>query len=129
MPGRRWAALPLALLPLVAVGLVDPHRPGRYPTCPVRLLLGVDCPGCGSLRALHDLVTGHVVAAADHNALLLVVLPLVAAEGVRWLRGAPAGAFVRWRFAPLGVALVLVVWTVLRNVPAFPFDLLASSAA
>ena len=113
-----------AVLLLAALtGLVDPSRPGTYPVCPVRALTGLACPGCGSLRAMHDLAHGHVVAALDHNALLVVVLATAAALAARILAGRP-----RLRTAPsiVPVAVVLlIVWTVARNLPTEPFSVLA----
>jgi hypothetical protein len=66
----------LGLLALLAgvVGRVDPETPGTYPACPFAALTGLACPGCGSLRALHDLVHGSPLAALDHNGLFVVVL-------------------------------------------------------
>ena len=40
-------------------------------------LLGVQCPGCGSLRGVHDLATGQVAEAVGHNALLVPVLAVL----------------------------------------------------
>ncbi|MDW8804992.1 DUF2752 domain-containing protein [Streptomyces scabiei] len=123
-PLRRRAALEawlgallLAAL-ILATALADPARPGPFPTCPFRAVTGLDCPGCGSLRALHQLTRGHLVAAADYNALLLAYLPVAA--GV-WLRVVTSGSRPRvlrgwWGRAALAV---LLIWTVIRNLPVF----------
>jgi hypothetical protein len=90
-PRSRRLVAPLAvgaltLCSLAYVGLVDPNQPGHYPLCPTKALTGLDCPGCGGLRATHALVTGDVVGALDHNALVvLVILPLAVAAWVAWL--------------------------------------------
>ena len=34
----------------------DPRNPGTYPICPFLGLTGFHCPGCGTLRALHQLL-------------------------------------------------------------------------
>ncbi len=113
-----------AVLLLAALtGFVDPSRPGIYPTCPVHALTGLACPGCGSLRAMHDLAHGHVVAALDHNALLVVVLATTAVLAARILAGRPR-LHTRSSTARLAVAL-LIAWTVARNLPAEPFSVLA----
>lgn len=76
---------------LALVALVDPSRPGHYPTCPFLALTGLSCPGCGSLRALHALAHGRVAEAVGLNALLvLVALPLLALAWVGWARRAAA---------------------------------------
>jgi hypothetical protein len=44
------------------------------PVCPTNALLGIDCPGCGSLRMIHSLRHGDPVSALRFNALALVAL-------------------------------------------------------
>ncbi|MET9907367.1 DUF2752 domain-containing protein [Streptomyces sp. NPDC006476] len=101
---------------MLAAALGDPTRPGRFPTCPFRALTGLDCPGCGSLRALYDLAHGHVVAALDHNAFLVVFLPFGA---LVWLRAVTGGRSPS-RVLPGWVWLALVAaWGVIRNLPVF----------
>lgn len=90
-PRSRRLVAPLAVgaLTLCAaayVGLVDPNEPGHYPLCPTKALTGLDCPGCGGLRATHALFTGDLVGALDHNAyVVLVVIPLAVVAWVAWL--------------------------------------------
>ena len=55
------------------VGLVDPHKPDSvFPVCPFRLLTGWNCPACGGLRMVHDVLDGDLTAAITDNAFLLV---------------------------------------------------------
>lgn len=47
--------------------------------CPFHALTGLLCPGCGSLRAMHDLLNLRVADAFAHNALssaLAILAPL-----------------------------------------------------
>ena len=104
------------------LALVDPNVPGRYPTCPTKLLTGLDCPFCGGLRCVRALVSGDVGAAADHNLLVVLLAPVAVVAWLGWLVN-------RWNDRPMptlpvpprlvlwsSVALV-VVWTVVRNLP------------
>ncbi|EUA36348.1 hypothetical protein I549_1211 [Mycobacterium avium subsp. avium 2285 (R)] len=53
-----------------AVWAGDPTTPGGpLPVCPTKALLGVDCPGCGSLRMVYALMHGNLLGAARFNAL------------------------------------------------------------
>lgn len=125
--GRRLLA-PLAALGGSAAALgylaaVDPNRPGHYPLCPTQALFGVDCPGCGLLRGTHDLVTGDVAGALDHNVLLVIFAPLAVFLWFRWMRRSWRGTSPevtygesRRRSAVLVVGLVLLLaFGVVRN--------------
>ena len=96
--------------------------------CPTKALLGIDCPGCGSLRAVYWLMHGNLGEALRYNALGVVALVLLGWAFVAYCVGLWRGRRVRsWqhlRFAPF-VALVAVgVWIVIRNIPVAPFDAL-----
>ena len=109
-----------------AVWMGDPTTlGGPLPVCPTKALLGIDCPGCGSLRMLYSLLHGDVPASVRYNALgFVAVLFLLWAFGA-WTYGRIVGRKIvswqhqRWAAA---VALVLVsVWFVVRNLPFAPF--------
>ena len=74
---------------MLCLWAVDPHIEGRYPVCPVRFLTGLACPGCGSLRALHDLLHGNWSAAWRLNPLAMLLLPAL----LWWLADLGARAF------------------------------------
>ena len=57
----------------------DPATAGFYPPCLFKTLLGVPCPGCGSLRAAHQLLHGNFQEAWALNPTLTIVGPLAAA--------------------------------------------------
>ncbi|MFC4585586.1 DUF2752 domain-containing protein [Sphaerisporangium corydalis] len=103
------------------VGAVDPNAPGHYPTCPFLFLTGLYCPGCGTLRAVHALAHGDVVAALGLNPLAVVTVPFLLFWWGRWalrtwqrrpVRTSLAHPAYIWAF----LALVIVYWIV-RNLP------------
>jgi len=104
------------------VGLVDPNRPGHYPTCPFYAITGYYCPGCGSLRMVHALTHGHVAEAFGRNALAFVALPLLGYLWVRWTaavrRGRPLRAGVLPPWSMIVFAVVGLVFWVVRTLPA-----------
>ncbi|MGI9085839.1 MAG: DUF2752 domain-containing protein [Aeromicrobium sp.] len=124
---RRWVA-PAALAALAAAGaaavlLRDPHQSHAWGACPVNALTGGYCPGCGSMRGLHDLLVGHPLEAIGHNLLLLPALfwlgwwwvhELAAANG-RGIAGPPSSARFCW-----SLLAVLAAFTILRNLPGSP---------
>ena len=128
MPDRSIAYVTaLALAGLVAV--VCFLRPGStpfLPPCPFRLLTGFYCPGCGSTRMLYFLVHGRPYLAFRQNPLAMLVLPGVLYGLGRQMfarsRAAHSRIHPRWITAFL---VVVVLFTVLRNIPYAPFCALA----
>jgi hypothetical protein len=100
----------------------DPAKHGFYPLCLFHALTGWNCPGCGATRAAYQLLHGHLLHALQDNALFIVTLAAVAAQGARLavqkLRKQPVILIVPpkvlWAFL-----VVTLGFTVLRNLPAF----------
>jgi hypothetical protein len=87
-------------------------------------MTGLNCPGCGMTRALYALLHGHFQAALKDNALFLAVLAGLAVRGAwfagKKISGRPAGQFLSANIL-WPVLIVAVIFTVLRNLPAFEF--------
>jgi hypothetical protein len=60
---RHVRAALLFLVCGIVLFFFDPATTGLYPPCLFKTFLGVQCPGCGSLRAMHQLLHGNVAAA------------------------------------------------------------------
>lgn len=108
----------------VTVFFFNPSTYPLYPVCQFHRLTGLNCPGCGMTRAAYALLHGDGRTALHDNALFVAVLGLLALRGgwfaVNRIRGQANGDFIRakWLWPLLVVALV---FTVLRNLPAFAF--------
>ncbi|HEV7843429.1 MAG TPA: DUF2752 domain-containing protein [Pyrinomonadaceae bacterium] len=132
----RARLLALAIVTTTTAALLylrffNPATPGTsyYPSCPFHTLTGLNCPGCGTLRGLHQLTHGHLITALNYNALMVFSLPflgytfisyaLVAARG----RGLPK-PFIQPVFIKALFWIVIAFW-ILRNVPVYPLTLLS----
>jgi hypothetical protein len=72
------AAAPLTVVALAAAILLrfPPGQYSFYPQCPVYRYLHLQCPGCGTTRALVALLRGNISEAFRLNALtMLLMLP------------------------------------------------------
>lgn len=134
---NRRTFQPLALFATLAIAgaavlfIFDPSHWAFYPGCIFYRATGLLCPGCGSLRALHQLLHGHLATALRCNPLLFLTLLFVAGLGlVSWVR--PESAFqLPARNGPLArpvwlwiyLGLVVVFW-IIRNLQGPVFALL-----
>jgi hypothetical protein len=127
----RPATFALSALLAAAAGLVlfcfDPRQYHFYPVCFFHQATGLLCPGCGALRALHQLLHGHLAAAFRLNPVLVVSLPLLLWLGVGYVLRKAANQPVSLPLRPLWLWLLLaavLAVSVLRNLPGAPFALL-----
>ena len=123
---------------LAAIGAIlvlyfyNPLTAGFYPRCPSKLLTGFDCPGCGSLRALHSGLNGDFAAAWHYNPAVFFGLALLAMIGVASIHRtkplasrAPASiihlsrsmaSVTDNRYFAISILVAVILWTVFRNI-------------
>jgi hypothetical protein len=105
----------------VVLYLYNPETAGFYPVCAVHQLTGLQCPGCGSLRALHQLTHGNIAAAWHFNPLLIVLLPmgiwLGLREAVRWVFGWRWPGIIARPIVGWSIVVAMIVFGIVRNIP------------
>jgi len=133
---RKDRALVIALAVLVmAIGatMLYHRAPGGtswYPGCLMHRVTGLHCPGCGMTRAAYATLHGDLPRAFRMNPVGMVLLPVgmmaLALEGLGWVRNRPPpfrlnpGVKGAW-----ALAWLMISFWVLRNIPVWPFTLLA----
>lgn len=127
------AAALFAMAAAVAVlRIYDPASSGIFPPCPVHYLTGLYCPGCGSLRAMHQLLHGNLRAAWAMNPLTCILLPFLtyglASEALSRVRGRGLPQVFLPAASIRVLCGVIIVFGIVRNLPIHPFDLLAPGA-
>jgi hypothetical protein len=124
---RLWwlGAIVVALAVVAVLSRFDPARHPFYPRCYFKALTGWNCPGCGGLRATHQLLHGHVRAALALNPLLFVILPLAGWYGLAELTRRTSGRTLPVPFRrPVwlwGLLTLVAAFAILRNLPVGPF--------
>ena len=104
---------------------------GHLPQCTLRRLTGLDCAGCGMTRATHELLHLRIAEAVSYNPLLVLASPFLLVwcglEGAAWLYGERyRGPRIKVsRNGGLWIVAVVVLYSVLRNIPVWPLTLLA----
>ena len=127
-PANTWFAV--IILAVTAAGIAatvfffNPASHKFYPVCQFHRLTGLNCPGCGMTRALYALLHGDFSTALRDNALLVFGLTTAAVRGIwcgaRKYHGSAGGEFFPAKLL-LPLLSVALVFTVLRNLPAFAF--------
>lgn len=98
--------------------------------CTIHELTGIHCPGCGTGRALTAIVHFRFFTALRCNAPIVLLLPLLGwysfcgyMSYVFGVKNLPRFDVKPW-MAYMIIA-VIAVYCILRNIPVFPFTLLA----
>lgn len=115
-------ALGLVVSSVLALIYVVPPESGLYPSCPIHILTGILCPGCGGTRALHALLHGRLAAALELN-------PLVTSAAAPVLVFAAIQCHSLWRYGKLRslhvpramqaiTAIVVAAFWIARNLAA-----------
>lgn len=96
----------------------DPMESSIFPKCVFYSVTGLKCPGCGTQRALHAMLTGDLAAAWHYNAFWVVMLPVIAlllgAEGLR-KRAPRLYVAVNSKWVVAAVLVAVVAWWIARN--------------
>lgn len=109
--------------------LFDPASSVFYPPCPFHKLTSLYCPGCGSLRASHQLLHGNLLSALDLNLLMVLSFPFLGYSLISYSMTNFKKQMLPRIFLPpvliwIILGVILAFW-VLRNIPAYPFSVLA----
>ena len=106
-------------------------NPNQYffPKCPVHFLTGLYCPGCGSQRSLHAFLNFQILEAFSRNLLVGVLIMASIFEILFYLlkieKLRPTNFLKTNRYVSIIVLYLVVLFTILRNIPFYPFNILA----
>ena len=110
------------------VAYYEPTSAGFFPVCPLYVLTGFACPGCGLTRGFHALFHGDWIGALDFNLLLPVWAIIIAYVFVSLIVLSARGRGLKmWPTSPrfmYSFMIALLVFGILRNIPAWPFTIL-----
>jgi hypothetical protein len=119
----KWLMVAILLAALLWLFLFDPQVVRTTPPCIFYLLTSLDCPGCGTARACHQLLHGHLFEAMDYNLLFVFVMPFLFVKAISYLSGRSFTSWEKVYNPKLILWLVLAFW-VLRNINIPPLNYL-----
>ncbi|RZK35503.1 MAG: DUF2752 domain-containing protein [Pedobacter sp.] len=125
----------LGLIVCIALSLIyynfNPEKYNFFPECPFHKFLHLDCPGCGSQRAVHSLLHGNIIQAADYNLLLVISLPILIVHLICQLLTYFTNRNHNLKIwyntlVPKIIFIIVIVFWIVRNLPYGPFKYLAA---
>jgi hypothetical protein len=125
---KKHIAIGLGLMTLVIGGIYlysnyNPENSPLFPKCPIYLLTGYKCPGCGSQRAFYHFFHGELLTAFLYNPLMFLIVPYIL-SGIYLeyianrsdLRTIRLRAILFGKWAILVLAVIIFAYAILRNI-------------
>ena len=103
----------------------NPSEITSLPLCPFKNLTNFYCPGCGGQRAFHQILHGNFVEAFHSNLLIYIFLPFLLLK----ISDENFGTTFSKKFLLTNKGIwiflgFLIIFTILRNLPFYPFNLI-----
>lgn len=108
---------------------LNPSEYDLFPKCPFYSFTGIYCAGCGSQRAIHQIVNGNIITGIQHNYLLVLVFGVLSYKTIIYfLNKIYTKTFSDIFHKPIATKIILILvllFWMLRNIRVFPFTVLA----
>ncbi len=109
--------------------ILDPAKHNVFPRCLFNSITGYYCPGCGSQRAIHSLLHFDFVGVASYNFLFIPAFLLMLYHYLHPV----LNRFFNWKLpnifyfksTPWIIFGFVIAFWILRNIPFYPFSILA----
>ena len=112
----------VGILVLLLVSLYyffNPTVSNFFPKCPFHTITGLYCPGCGSQRAIHDMMHLNIFEAINHNALMFFAFTF--GIGLYLYSKKKFYDLIYHPKSPLIIFGIIFLFGVLRNLDKFHF--------
>lgn len=118
------AAVTFMVAAVIIYYLFSPENTNYFPECPFHYLTGLDCPGCGSQRALHYLLHFDIKEAFLRNPLLVISIPyLIVGVYFEYMGGRykfpRIRKFLFGKNATIVILIIVIAYWIGRNVVKF----------
>ena len=112
----------VGILVLLLVSLYyffNPTVSNFFPKCPFYIMTGLFCPGCGSQRAIHDMMHLNIFEAINHNSLMFFTFTF--GIGLYLYSKKKFSDLIYHPKSPLIIFGIIFLFGVLRNLDRFHF--------
>lgn len=108
---------------------INPSEVNFLPKCPLYVTTGVYCPGCGSQRATHQLLQLNIVGVLQQNVLYFLGLLIwgyhITVIGLNNFFKKNIYNYIYHPKTPIIILIIVIIYWILRNIPYYPFTILA----
>ena len=112
----------VTILGIIAYYPLDPSESVLFPKCPFFWLTGYKCPGCGSQRALHQLLHLHLREAVEYNAFMVFSIPLLLFLTIADINRSKWPRLYLYSRNPVlswAIFASILLWWIIRNIFSF----------
>jgi hypothetical protein len=119
---KKWLLISVIIVLVILYFIYSPQDKAFFPKCPVLYYTGLQCPGCGSQRAIHFLLHADIISALKANFLLVISIPYLILGFVFEQIKQPNKKILKWRKILYGyraiiiVLIVIILFCILRNI-------------
>lgn len=120
---------------LIIVGIIfiytsiNPNKVDFLPKCPFFVISGLYCPGCGSQRATHQLLNFNFLGVLKNNILYVFGIIIISYHfsilAIQKFSNKEVYNYIYHPKTPIIILIFILLFWVLRNIPCYPFNLLA----
>ncbi|MBE6267712.1 MAG: DUF2752 domain-containing protein [Bacteroidales bacterium] len=118
----KWKILTISALAIVLTIYVisDPETNAWFPKCLFFNLTGLQCPSCGTQRALHSVLNGEFVKAFHYNPFLAFAIPyfsgIIYAKCFNGKIAETLEKFLLNRYSIYSYIAIYFLWGITRNI-------------
>jgi len=110
---------------------INPSDVDFLPKCILYTTTGIYCPGCGSQRATHHLLNFNILGLLQQNIFYFIVLLMMGYHlvitSINLFLKKHLYNYIYHPKTPIIFLIFLILFWIVRNIPYFPFNLLAPS--
>jgi len=126
----KYIIIGIVLLPILYLfHNYNPEISHFFPRCPFHSTTGLYCPGCGSQRALHQLLHFNFIEMMKYNALFIIGIGTILYNiSIKTLNKLTPKNYYNYLYhpkTPLFLLIMVSLFWILRNIPYSPFTYLA----
>ena len=97
----------------------NPEQYRLFPKCPFLLITGYKCPGCGSQRAIHNILHFDIIKALKYNILLVLSIPYISSliyTEYRKKKNLKLYMLIHNPRVTIGYLFIILSWWIFRNI-------------